>query len=72
MKRADSFLNELKNGEGKIAIFTHGGVIRSVLALLIGYENARYFNLANTGITKLNVSADKTLIDYVNDSSHLA
>lgn len=57
--------------EGCVAVFTHGGVIRAALALLLSYQKARYFDLDNTGITRLHIRENKTTIACVNDHSHL-
>lgn len=57
--------------KGSVLVITHGGVIRAVIAQLIRYENARFFDLVNTGITRLNLSDEKTRIICVNDYAHL-
>ncbi len=70
MLRVEDWLKDLPES-GKIIVFTHGGVIRSVLALFIEFKQARYFDLDNTGITELKLSKDKTRVLRVNDCAHL-
>ena len=71
MERVKAWMTELPE-EGRLLVFTHGGVIRAALALLIGYEHARVFELENTGITRLNLSKGKTRVICVNDRAHLS
>ncbi len=70
MLRVEDWLKDLPES-GKVIVFTHGGVIRSTLALFVTFKHARYFDLANAGITELKLSKDKTRVLRVNDCAHL-
>lgn len=70
MLRVEDWFKDLPES-AKIIVFTHGGVIRSALALFIEFKNARYFDIDNAGITELKLSKDKTRVLRVNDCAHL-
>lgn len=67
----------LQSGKTDIAIVTHGGVIRVLLAALFGKNQAKRFlfgvSLENTGITQLvyQQESDRFYLERFNDSAHL-
>jgi probable phosphoglycerate mutase len=67
----------LQSGKRDIAIVTHGGVIRVLLAALFGKNQAKRFlfgvSLENTGITQLvyNQVNDRFYLERFNDMAHL-
>ncbi len=67
----------LQSGKTNIAIVTHGGVIRALLAELFGKSQAKRFlfavSLENTGITQLvfNPENDRFYLERFNDLAHL-
>ncbi len=67
----------LQSGKQNIAIVTHGGVIRVLLAALFGKNQAKRFlfgvSLENTGITQLiyNPKVDRFYLERFNDQAHL-
>ena len=68
--RVEDWLRSLPE-EGKVAAFTHGGVIHTSLHLLLGSSDAWSFAVNNTSITKLLVGEGHTTISFVNDHAHL-
>ena len=67
----------LQSGSHNILIVTHGGVIRALLAALIGRTQAERFlfavSLENTGITQLiyNQENERFYLERFNDCAHL-
>ncbi len=67
----------VKSGKKNIVVVTHGGVIRSLLATLVGRNEASRFLFAvyleNTGITQLvyNSEEDRYYLERFNDYAHL-
>lgn len=72
LERSRSFYRRLLEGEAKAAcVVTHGGVIRSLLALLLEIPLKNSFRLAIDpgGITHLvveNVSPDSVVVEFIN------
>lgn len=76
--RAMPILREIsRSGKKNIVVVTHGGVIRSILAALIGKNQAQRFlfavSLENTGITQLiyHPQEDRYYLERFNDYAHL-
>ncbi len=70
--RLESFRADLP-GEGRIAVFTHGGAIRVFLYGALGktrHDGLR-FSVANTSITRLRLRPDGLTIVTLNDHAHL-
>lgn len=67
----------IRSGKKNIVVVTHGGVIRALLAALIGRNQARRFlfavSLENTGITQLTYKPeeDRFYLERFNDYAHL-
>jgi probable phosphoglycerate mutase len=67
----------IHSGKKNIVVVTHGGVIRALLAALIGRNQARRFlfavSLENTGITHLiyNPGENRFYLERFNDYAHL-
>jgi broad specificity phosphatase PhoE len=65
--------------EGRVAAFTHGGLIVSILQSIIGRPSIHYwqdqegwgFHIENTSITQLNISSGYKTIARVSDAAHL-
>lgn len=77
-ERAMPVIQEIvQSGKGNIAVVTHGGTIRVLLAALFGRNQARRFlfgvSLEDTSITQLiyNVRKDRFYLERFNDSAHL-
>lgn len=77
-ERAMPVIQELvQSGNKNIAIITHGGTIRVLLAALFGKNQARRFlfgvSLENTGITQLvyHPGYDRFYLERFNDFAHL-
>ncbi len=70
--RMGAFRAELPE-EGRVALFTHGGVIRSSLWDITGYptEGRWSFSLSNTGLTEIHYRNGYARIIRVNDTAHL-
>jgi probable phosphoglycerate mutase len=77
-ERAMPVIQELiQSGNKNIAVVTHGGIIRVLLAALFGKNQARRFlfgvSLENTGITQLvyHEGYDRFYLERFNDFAHL-
>ena len=77
-ERAMPVIQEIvQSGKKNIAVVTHGGTIRVLLAALFGRNQARRFlfgvSLENTGITQLvyNPQYDRFYLERFNDYAHL-
>lgn len=77
-ERAMPIIREIaRSGNKNIVVVTHGGVIRSLLAELIGRNQASRFlfavSLENTGITQLiyHPKEDRFYLERFNDYAHL-
>ena len=77
-ERAMPIIQEIvQSGKTNIAVVTHGGIIRVLLAALFGRNQAKRFlfgvSLENTGITQLiyNPSYDRFYLERFNDFAHL-
>lgn len=77
-ERAMPIIQEIvQSGKKNIAVVTHGGTIRVLLAALFGRNQARRFlfgvSLENTGITQLiyNLGNDRFYLERFNDFAHL-
>ncbi len=77
-ERAMPVIQELvQSGNKNIAVITHGGTIRVLLAALFGKNQARRFlfgvSLENTGITQLvyHQGYDRFYLERFNDYAHL-
>lgn len=77
-ERAMPVIQELiQSGNKNIAVVTHGGIIRVLLAALFGKNQARRFlfgvSLENTGITQLvyHEEHDRFYLERFNDFAHL-
>jgi probable phosphoglycerate mutase len=77
-ERAMPVIQELiQSGNKNIAVVTHGGIIRVLLAALFGKNQARRFlfgvSLENTGITQLvyHEGHDRFYLERFNDFAHL-
>lgn len=77
-ERAMPVIQEIvKSGNRNIAVITHGGIIRVLLAALFGKNQARRFlfgiSLENTGITQLvyHQGYDRFYLERFNDFAHL-
>ncbi len=77
-ERAMPVIQEIvQSGNKNIAVVTHGGTIRVLLAALFGKNQARRFlfglSLENTGITQLiyNPDQDRFYLERFNDYAHL-
>lgn len=77
-ERAMPLIQEIvQSGKKNIAIVTHGGIIRVLLAALFGKNQAKRFlfgvSLENTGITHLiyNPQNDRFYLERFNDFAHL-
>jgi probable phosphoglycerate mutase len=77
-ERAMPVIQELvQSGNQNIAVITHGGIIRVLLAALFGKNQARRFlfgvSLENTGITQLvyHPGYDRFYLERFNDFAHL-
>lgn len=59
--------------EGRIAVVTHGGVIRAALFLLVGYPQNRAWNarVDNTSLTRMMISPLQRMLISFNDAAHL-
>ena len=68
--RVGDWLSSLPK-EGKIAAFTHGGVVHTSLHLLLGSSDAWSFAVNNASITKMLLKEGHTTIAFVNDHAHL-
>lgn len=71
-ERVESWLKGLPS-EGRVLAFSHGGTIRSALFRLIGYpQNYEWTaHFANTGITRISITASLITLITVNDHGHL-
>ena len=56
---------------GKTIVFTHGGVISTVLRTLMGQPSGWTWALNPTGITRLLFTADTITLQTLNDHAHL-
>lgn len=77
-ERAMPVIQEIvQSGNKNIAVVTHGGTIRVLLAALFGKNQAKRFlfgvSLENTGITQLiyNCNNDRFYLERFNDFAHL-
>jgi len=76
--RAQLWLESLPK-QGRIAAFSHGGIIAAMLQLFTGRLTdtnkdsmyAWHFRLHNTSISKLLVADTHTILSSINDTSHL-
>ena len=76
--RAQEWLESLPK-KGRIAAFSHGGIIAAMLQLFTGRLNesqkgsmyAWHFKLDNTSICKLIITNTNTIVSTVNDRAHL-
>ena len=75
--RINNFLNELGDNEENIVLVAHGGVIRAILNIIDIRENStKYFEnktikFENTGLTILNKSEGKIILETINSYEHL-
>jgi broad specificity phosphatase PhoE len=72
MTRVSEF-QQCMPASGRAAVFTHGGTIRAWLYTVLGMPNGRLwrFEIANTGITRVQQTANQTTLVTVNDHAHL-
>ena len=75
--RINNFLNELGDNDENIVIVAHGGAIRAILNIIDSRENStKYFEdktikFENTGLTILNKSEGKIILETINSYEHL-
>ncbi len=75
-KRVLPVLEEMKeSGKQKIAVITHGGVIRSLLCYFLGVDYARNrlfaSHLENCSITEVDFENGRYFVNRINDYGHL-
>jgi 2,3-bisphosphoglycerate-dependent phosphoglycerate mutase len=76
-RRAQRFVSDLLERHGgvddRVAVVSHGGFYNLVLAELLGVQadNAFWFNINNTGITRFNFEAEGIGLAYANRLEHL-
>jgi alpha-ribazole phosphatase len=70
--RLRAFVDELPRS-GRVAVFTHGGVIRCMLWSVTGPPDGRSWTVAldNTSITRMQLGEDWRTLACVNDCAHL-
>lgn len=78
IKRTESVLNEMITGkEDNILVVTHGGVIRSLIAKMLGMKQAQKLkfgvHMENCGITEVlyDSERDRYFLERFNDYAHL-
>ena len=72
LERFEAFRADLP-AEGRVAAFTHGGLVRSALYATVGRPDGRAWGFAveNTGITRLRFRPERVTLVTVNDHAHL-
>lgn len=72
LRRFEAFRADLP-AEGRVAAFTHGGLVRSALYGTVGRPDGRAWGFAieNTGITRLRFGPERVTLLTVNDHAHL-
>ena len=60
--------------EGRVIAFSHGGTIRVFILSILNAPHSQswHFIFGNTSLTKVRFGAQRTLLETVNDTSHLA
>jgi broad specificity phosphatase PhoE len=58
--------------EGRIAVVTHGGVIKSAVSWLLGLplDHQRRFEIGNASLTRMELGPRRTVLQCLNDRSH--
>ena len=54
-----------------MVVFTHGGVIGTIMALATGSRRFAFIGADNASITHLVVAADRWIVRRFNDTGHL-
>lgn len=57
--------------DGRVAAFTHGGVIGQVLALAAGSRPFAFLGAENASISRLVITAERWIVRGYNDTAHL-
>ena len=76
-QRAQRFVHDLMERHGgtddRVAVVSHGGFYNLVLAVLLGIQadNGFWFNMNNTGVTRLNFVPEGIGLAYTNRLEHL-
>jgi 2,3-bisphosphoglycerate-dependent phosphoglycerate mutase len=70
--RIDGWLKSLPD-RGQLLAVTHGGAIRAVLSLVVGYPKSYEWNarIANASITRFFISPEQKILITFNDAAHL-
>ena len=76
--RADTVIGRLReartDSDGNFLVVTHGGMLRALVARLLGLPPQKMWNFrfANTGLSVVSVFEDgSAVVDLLNDTSHL-
>lgn len=72
--RAEAWRKELRTKDGRVAAFTHGGLIRTIFMEVVGAPSPKKrwaMELGNTGIVKIRYDGDFPILTAFNELTHI-